>query len=270
MKPFHLGLVSALAMCFGLILQTATAQTQTPATTPVSDPQAVALATQAYAAMTGGASIQDVTLAGMERRIAGSLDETEPVTLNGMGIDSGRIDHPSSGRSEVRTSASGEPTGMWIGSDRVSHAMAGQNCWTDASWFFPAFSSAFSFSQDVHLSYVGLETLNGASVQHIRASKRVYDKSGNSVELIAQWSQIDVFLDSQSLLPVDVRFNIYPDNDTNVRIPVEIIFSDYRVVNGIHVPFHIQKYLQNVLNLDLTITSATFNSGLTSANFQIQ
>jgi hypothetical protein len=270
MKRFPFGPLSVLAICSGLILQTAAAQTLTTATTPTQDPQAVSLAIQAYAAMTGGASIQDVTLTGTERRIAGSLDETEQVTLKAMGIDNGRIDHPSSGRSEFRTSASAGPIGMWVGSDGVSHPMAGQNCWTDASWFFPAFSSAFSFSQGVQLSYVGLETLNGASVQHIRVSKLAYDKSGNRVASIAQWSQVDAYLDSQSLLPVDVRFNIYPDDDTNVRIPVEIVFSDYRVVNGIHVPFHIQRYLQNGLNLDLTITSATFNSGLTSTTFQVQ
>jgi hypothetical protein len=270
MKRFPLGPLSTLAICFGFILQTVAAQTQTAATTPSQNPQAVNLAIQSYAAMTGGAAIQDVTLTGTERRIAGSLDETEPATLKAMGTDSGRIDHPSSGRSEVRTSISGTAAGMWIGTDGASHPMASHNCWTDAAWFFPAFSSAFSFSQSVQLSYIGLETLNGASVQHIRVSKLAFDKSGNPVAVIAQWSQVDFFLDSQSLLPVAVRFNIYPDNDTNVRIPVEIIFSDYRVVNGIHVPFHIQKYLQNVLNLDLTITSATFNSGLTSTTFQVQ
>jgi hypothetical protein len=88
--------------------------------------------------------------------------------------------------------------------------------------------------------------------------------------MIAGWSQVDAYVDAQSLLPIDIRFNIYPDNDTNVRIPVEITYLDYRVVNGVHIPFHIQKYLQNVLNFDLTITSVTFNSGITSSIFQVQ
>jgi len=259
--------VAAFLSCLGLILGTAAAQTQTTSATSTSDPKAVAFATQAYAAMTGGAPLQDVTLSGMERRIAGSLDETEPVTLKAAGADNSRMDYPSSVRSEVRTSASGVAVGRWTGSDGVSHPMAPHNCWTDASWFFPELSSAFSFSQSVHLSYVGLETANGASVQHIGVSKIAFDKSGNPVASIAQWSQVDVFLDSQSLLPVGIRFNIYPDNDTNVRIPVEIIFSEYHVVNGIQVPFHIQRYIANGLNLDLTITSATFNTGLSSSNF---
>ena len=119
------------------------------------------------------------------------------------------------------------------------------------------------------MAYVGLESLSGTSVQHIRASRLAYDQSGNPVAMIAGWSQIDAYLDAQSLLPVDIRFNVYPDDDTNVRIPVEITYSDYRVVNGAHIPFHIQKYLQNILNFDLTITGATFNSGITLRNFQV-
>jgi hypothetical protein len=245
-------------------------QTQTAGQAPASDPQALALASQAIAGLTGGASLRDVTLTGTETHIAGSLTETSPVTLKAMGTDNARVDRQLSTTFEIRTNLSGIPAGSWTGADGASHLMAEQNCWTDAAWFFPVFSSAFSFNKDVRLAYVGLETLSDVSVQHIRASRVAFDKSGNPVAMIAGWSQVDAYLDAQSLLPIDVRFNVYPDNDTNVRIPVEIIYSDYRVVNGIHVPFHIQKYLQNVLNLDLTITSATFNSGLSSSNFQVQ
>jgi hypothetical protein len=244
-------------------------QTQTASQT-TSDPQALAFASQAITAMTGGASLRDVTLTGTETHIAGSLTETSPVTLKAMGTDNARVDRQLSTTFEIRTNSSGTPAGSWTGTDGASHPMAEQNCWTDAAWFFPVFSSAFSFNKDVHLAYVGLETLSEVSVQHIRASRVAFDKSGNPVAMIAGWSQVDAYLDAQSLLPIDVRFNVYPDNDTNVRIPVEIIYSDYRVVNGIHVPFHIQRYLQNVLNLDLTISSATFNSGLSSSNFQVQ
>jgi hypothetical protein len=114
---------------------------------------------------------------------------------------------------------------------------------------------------------VGQESLNGSSVQHIRVSKLAPGVSGQPDSLILQLSEMDVYLDPQSLLPQAIRFNIHPDT-SSVNIPVEIDYSNYQVVDGIRVPFHIQKYIQNGLSNDLVITAVTFNSGLTSNDFQ--
>src|SRR6266699_1727145 len=52
-------------------------------------------------------------------------------------------------------------------------------------------------------------------------------------------------------------------NDQLVEhIPVEIHFSDYRSVNGVQVPFHVEKFLNNSLVLDFQAQSAAINSGL--------
>jgi hypothetical protein len=53
-------------------------------------------------------------------------------------------------------------------------------------------------------------------------------------------------------------------------IPVEIRFGDYKSVNGFLVPFRIQRVLQGMLNLDLTVTSATVNVGLADSDFALQ
>jgi len=50
-------------------------------------------------------------------------------------------------------------------------------------------------------------------------------------------------------------------------IPVEIRFSDYRPVSGAQIPFHVEKFLNNTLLLDLQFTNAQLNSGLSASLF---
>jgi len=51
---------------------------------------------------------------------------------------------------------------------------------------------------------------------------------------------------------------------------VEIVFSNYHQVNGVQVPFHVQKYLNNSLSLDLQIQLVVLNSGISATTFQAQ
>jgi hypothetical protein len=80
----------------------------------------------------------------------------------------------------------------------------------------------------------------------------------------------DFFLDSTTFLPATVDFNIHPDNDMLFDIPVEIQFTNYTVVSGSKIPFHVQKFVNNTLTLDLQIQSATLNSGLSVSSFVVQ
>src|SRR3989442_12796122 len=98
------------------------------------DPQAVALAVSALAALTGGAPVNDVALTGAATQIAGSTRETGTVTLKAKGTQESRIDLAlSNGRhTQIRNQAPGYPRGAWSGPDAISHPIALHNCWTDA------------------------------------------------------------------------------------------------------------------------------------------
>lgn len=162
--------------------------TSTPPAT--SDFQAAALLQKSLAALTGGATVTDVTLTGSARRIAGSDDETGTATLQADSVGDSRVElsFASGNRIEIRNHSalplpgslpSGVPVaaaqmpqavGAWIGPDGVSHGMAPHNIMTDSSWFFPAliFQNVLA-SQNYALSYVGQETHNGATVLHVSA-----------------------------------------------------------------------------------------------------
>lgn len=265
MKRIFLG----LAVLF-LAVQVAFPQSTT--TVAVSDPQAIALAAKALAALTGSTSITDVTLSGTVTRTAGSDVETGSVTLKALGTGNSRMDlNTTAGtRSEIRTNAGGFPQGVWIGLDGTSNTMAGHNLMTDPVWFFPVFSIlSQASSTNVLSTYVGQETRNGESVQHLRFTQpfsAANDPSGILTSLTAE----DLYLDATSFLPVAVLFDTHADQDELTNITVEIDFSNYQSSGAASVPGRIRKLLNNSLSLDITIQSATLNSGLSQSAFSVQ
>jgi len=138
--------------------------------------------------MTGGNTTADVTLNANVIRSAGSDQETGTATLMAKGLAESRNDLNLSGgqRTEIRNFGGASPQGEWIGTDGTVHSFVQFNCLTDAVWFFPALSSLASAADpNQTLTYVGAETLNGASVQHLR-----------SIWLGQQISETDFYLDA--------------------------------------------------------------------------
>jgi len=226
-----------------------------------SDSQALTLASQSIAMLSGRLTISDVTLSGTVTRTAGSDTETGAVTLYGKGQNESRTNLALTGgeRTEIRNYTTA-PLGSWIAPNGKLTPFTEFNCLTDAVWFFPALSSlAFGNDPNQKLSYMGFETLNGSPVQHLR-----------SVWFNQQLSRTDFYLDSTTLLPVAAATKVHPDNDSSISIPVLIRFSNYQNVNGALVPFHVQQSLNGSLLLDIAIDTATLNSGLTGDLFTIK
>ncbi|HKH97613.1 MAG TPA: hypothetical protein VJ999_00780 [Candidatus Sulfotelmatobacter sp.] len=235
-----------------------------------SDPLAVSLAQKSFAALTGGLPIADVTLTGAVTWTAGSDTETGTATLEALGMDESRMDLVLSGgsRSEIRDVSTGTPLGQWTASNNSSDFFALQNCFTDPVWFFPALGS-LSGGQTIVLVYIGQETRNGATVQHIRSYSTQSPGLPPPLPSVQQLSTMDFYLDAATLLPSAIVFNSHPDSDPFTNIRVEIDFSNYQAIGGVMVPLHIQRYWQGTLAVDLAITGATFNTGLSLSNFTI-
>jgi len=65
-------------------------------------------------------------------------------------------------------------------------------------------------------------------------------------------------------------FNFHPDDDAGTNIMLEIDFSNYQNINGIQVPIYIQKLISGGLAMDISISSAVFNTGLPDYLFTVQ
>jgi len=259
------GLLSFLITC-PVLAQTA------PLPTPTSDAQAVSLAQQSIAALTGGASISDVTLNANVISILGPDSETGTATLQAKGTTESRVDLtlPTGTRSDVRSLSNGLPAGGWLRSGGTPTPYALHNCWTDAAWFFPALSSlSQSANPNFIFTYVALEQHGGVSTQHIRTHQLLPSDTNNAWN-VTQLSAVDYFLDPVSSLPLAADFNAHPDTDMGTNIPFEIRFADYQITNGTKVPTHIQQMVDGSLLLDISVTNTTINTNLPETLFSLE
>lgn len=237
---------------------------------PASDPQALAYAAQSISALTGGITIRDVNLTGNVTWTGGATSESGTATLLALGTTESSMNLvlPDGTRTEIRDAQTGTTLGKWLNPNNASGMFASQNCWTDAVWFFPALSS-LAAGPNVVLSYMGQTTWNGGAVQHIQSY--VYQPNPPPIPgpTPQQLSSMDFYLDATTLLPVAMTFNAHPDNSAGTNLLIEIDFSNYQSMSGVLVPTNIQKYSQGNLLVNVVVSGASFNTGLSLSNFTI-
>ena len=219
---------------------------------------------------TASTSVEDATLTGNGRRVAGSTDENGTFTLRMLDSSGSRGDYsyPSGTMSEIRSSAA--HAGQWIGADGTAHALASHNLFTEGAWFFPLTVIRHSLdTTHYQTTFVGSETLDGEAVQHFRYSL-ISSGSPASVAEIQNLSRTEIYLDATTYLPVRITFNDHPDRDARTSIPVEIRYSSYQPINGTQVPFEIQQYRNHALSLDLQVENAVLNTNIAASLFNLQ
>jgi hypothetical protein len=242
---------------------------QTPS---ASSAQAVKLLQQALAALNPGAPTTDVTLSGTVKYIAGSDDESGTFTVEGAANGSARLSFllPSGADTEVFNFAN-TPAGTWSGPDGVLHPIAFDNLLAEQVWFCPNLVISRRLSSAAYMaSYIGHETLEGQAVEHVSVSEIAPVPNPPEGVTFEHLTQIDFYLDSTTLLPAAITYNIHPDNNALLDVPVESRFSDYRSVSGAKIPFHIQRFLNNTLTKDLEVLNVTINSGIPSTVFSVR
>jgi len=237
-------------------------------TAPTRDPQALTLIASSLKALTGGVAVNDVILQASANYVAGSDEENGTATLTASGNQESLVQLNLSGgsRQEIRNG----PAGAWSGPDGTPHSMATHNCWTDASWFFPAPTlEAVANNPQTSVSYLGTDASKGRPLLHVQVTRAPSGQDPGVAALILTLSTMNIYFDPQSLLPVVLDFNVHPDTDASTNLPTEIQFADYRTVSGVLVPFRIEKFLQGTPTLDLAVTQAVINSGVPSSTFII-
>jgi hypothetical protein len=226
---------------------------------------------QSLSQLVRNTSISDVTLTGSVRRIVGSDDQSGTVTLKALSSGAARCDMSlSSGTlTEIYNSSSSVPTGAWSGPDGLSHPIPFHNLLAEPAWFFPAFAVSRRLAAGYAVTDLGQVTYSGQQVEHISVSQNPPSQYPDGPPSFQHLTQIDFYIDSQTQLPAGVAYNTHSDRNALLDIPVEIRFSDYRSVSGIQAPFHIQKFLNNSLLLDIQLQTVSINSGLSASSFSL-
>jgi hypothetical protein len=239
-------------------------QAQQTAVAVAPSTQPSTLLNQALSALAGSVVLSDVTLSGTANSIAGSDNESGTVTYKALGGAS-RLDVTLSAgtRTEIRQNTSTGPTGSWIGPDGVSHPIASHNLIADAG-LFPAFTIGTLFnSPNTVFTYIGPESKDGVSVVHISASQQFPSAASNFATVAQHLSQVEIYLDASSFLPVSYVYFTHPDNNLTIDLLTEIDYSNYQSVAGAMIPLHVQKLVNNSLTLDFNFQTTALNSGVT-------
>jgi len=115
----------------------------------------------------------------------------------------------------------------------------------------------------MNVQQVGLENVGINTAYHLEFSVPP-SGSDNSETMI---SDFHVFLDQQTLVVLKTRTLIFDPAALENHSVWETYYSDYRLVSGALVPFHIENYLSGQKVNDIVFSSVQLNTGIPDGNF---
>ncbi len=84
---------------------------------------------------------------------------------------------------------------------------------------------------------------------------------------IARYTAQEWLFDPSTSLPYAVEYYLPDHNDAAKLYRFKDMFSDFREVSGVLVPFHIERVLEDKLVCSIQLTSARFNVGISDSDF---
>jgi hypothetical protein len=248
-----------------LIVVPAFSQTQTSTQPLVRDPQALTLLQGAATAM-GNSTPNDSTATGSITTVAGPTTDTGTVKILTKGTAETAVEaQMASGSNWSVIYSNGEANRV----DATGNvALPLEQVASSQSNYFPLpVISGVLTNSDACYQYIGLETLNGSSVQHVRVWNSY--NSTAYMQFLSGFTVLDLWLDATSGLPAQVSFISRSGGGSTPKIPITVFFSNYKNVNGVLYPYQIQQTVNGTLWATITIQSVIFNSGLSDANFPV-
>lgn len=259
-----------LGTCFSLIVAVFIA-------VPLSaqqSPQAVSLLQKSLTAQMGSAATTDVTLGGTISFLKGSkpaVTGTATLTALADGSTQAVLNLPSGTGTEVWLSSNGSATVSSSGPNgNTSKPAGGDMTMPGPAWFSPVLLTSLLSGSGYESNYAGKAKWNGATVEHVVAWQAPPVNSQLPAFALKEQTSADVYLNPTTFLPASIVFRVRPVSPPGKRlsiraqlIPEEIRYSNYQSVDGRMIPLHIQVYLGKNQAIDLTITSAAFNTGAT-------
>ncbi len=187
------------------------------------------------------------------------------VTVRGRGTAQFRIDATLPGGERTVTVNKG--VGSVTETDGTVRSIPHPSALKLGSMTFP-YMPLLLATQDVSMSitYVGLVDHGGQQAQDIRIQK-IYSATEDPQGDRSRLTSRDVFLDPNTSLVIGISDVIDPASGDSQGVRHEVLFSDYRTVNGMAIPFSITETVREQALFTMQLTQISFNSGLTDADF---
>lgn len=208
-------------------------------------------------AFTGNLPVSSITLTGEATWIVGPSNETGSVTMvaRADGSSTFELVLSTGTRTESQSTFADGQSCTWSDGDGTVYSTPAHNCMVPVAWFLPEVA-LFSSQLTAAGAFSGASTGNSNEVALLWS---LIPPAGTDVDAAALLSHIGAFdlqLSASSLLPTSMAYSQHPDHNAGVDIPVTVVYSDYRVIEGAAVPYHIQRFVNGVLALDIFLNNA--------------
>jgi len=249
--------------------------------------QGASILQQSLAALTGGATVTDVTMTGTVTVLSGSTTASGTITLVGtvagqsqltLALPSGNWVTTENFATNPRTSSVAGPSGTT--QDTAPEELMGPS----PAWFCPVLVIInAAVPNNFVVSYVGQETSNGSPAQHVA----IWPQAVNSFPVSSGGPQAppgpslpssrpgqqELYVNPSTFLPETLVLrvrgygtkNSVPDPTQPMSLTEEVLFSNYQQVAGGVAAFHVQVLLGGTPLMDIQLSSVRFNTGVTVA-----
>lgn len=262
-----------LTLIFSISLfaqQTSTQQTAGAASQPASkDSAALATVQWAIAAMGGntGVTISDSQALGTLTLPSSSGPMAISTVYMTKGTRQIRIELQKPSGTTVRIVNNGD--GVILRPDGSVQHLLMNNTLAERVSHIPALSLLAENAEPViKIDSLAYSTVAGSATKDVVLS-RIPNMASPDASFYEQTTRHVFHIDSQSGLLLKMDYPNCAENDPGACSKVETLFTDYRNVSGIMVPFHQQTYIDGNLTSDLVLSSVKFNVGLSSSLFTL-
>lgn len=243
---------------------------------PLYAQNGIPLASEVLTKLTGGQTLADITLQGNVAYTAGSDHDSGTFTLQTTGPDASEVVLDLSqgvlqwrhGRNNFIRQA------YFMNSDDKIQNHTAKSAWSDAAWFYPGLGllselAGKNAALDGQLiaDDLGQISHDGQSVIHLQLHLQLNSAQAPeaAIALAAKRTRENLYLDSATLLPEFLDYHAPSAHGQPIRI--EIRYGNYRIQHGLEIPFHIQRWVNGSLVMDMNVTQAQWNTGISSASF---
>ena len=125
-----------------------------------------------------------------------------------------------------------------------------------------------SGASDISVASVGTREISGSLCRGVTVAHRL-DRDDPLARVEDLASPMTIWVSSTTGLPMQIDYALTGANNFKAVLHLSRTFSDYRMVNGLAVPFHQEEISQGQRNIALDLSSVQFNSGLVDSDFNV-
>lgn len=258
---------AAMRWLICIFIGCAIAQAQSPPDIAAGSQNAAAVINQMSFVFSSSESVTKVQMTGSATWYAGSLEDTGSATLtaSATGATTMQLSLAKKGLwTETQGPIASGRLCQFTGADDIVHTLDILQCLKPVVWFLPGISlQPKVMPTGVGVSDVGIgsvSALTKGTYRHLQSQLVFADLPNDLMEQVMQESTTDIGLDPQSFLPNILSYKLHTDDGSQtVVIPVEVHFSNYQKINGVEVPFLIQRYVNGTLQLEIKVDAAQIN-----------